>query len=34
LLPYQDHRTDRYGMTVHAQGMIGQLNQYDTGEGE
>lgn len=34
LLPYQDHRTDRYGMTVHAQGMISQLNQYDTGEGE
>lgn len=34
LLPYQDHRTDRYGMTVHAQGMISQLSQYDVKEGE
>ncbi len=34
LLPFQDHRTDRYGITVHAQGMINQLSQYDTKEGE
>ena len=34
LLPYEDHRTDRYGMTVHAQGMVSQLSQYDIKEVE
>lgn len=32
LQPYEDHRTDPYGMTVHAIGEISNLQQYDLKE--
>ncbi|NJD04696.1 MAG: tetratricopeptide repeat protein, partial [Ruminiclostridium sp.] len=34
LLPFEDHRTDPYGMTVHAQGEVAGLLQYDIKDGE
>lgn len=34
LLPYEDHRTDPYGMAVHAQGEVSSLLQYDIKDGE
>ena len=34
LLPFEDHRTDPYGMTVHAQGEVSGLTQYDIKDGE
>lgn len=34
LLPFEDHRTDPYGMTVHAQGEVNSLLQYDIKDGE
>jgi len=33
LMPCEDHRTDPYGMTVHALGEINNLSQYDVKEG-
>lgn len=34
LMPYEDHRLDPYGITVHAIGEISGLSQIVTGEGE
>jgi len=34
LMPYEDHRLDPYGITVHAIGEISSLSQIVTGEGE
>lgn len=34
LMPYEDHRLDPYGITVHAIGEISNLSQIVTGEGE